>query len=75
MKETVYVQSKIRITKHLFKIYQQHLVFLEELPRRDLAYHENYQLNPKEISSYLTPWKVIFMVSHQKCSCDQRFLD
>ena len=33
MKETAYVQSKIRIAKHLFKIYQLHLVFLEELPQ------------------------------------------
>ena len=74
MKETAYVQSKIRITKHL-KYTSCIWYFWKSYLRRDLVYHKNYQLNPKEISSYLTPWKVIFMVSHQKCSCDQRFLD
>ena len=40
------------------------MVFLEQVPQE--TPNKNYQVNPKEIITYLTPWKVILMVSNQK---------
>ena len=62
------------------KIYQLEIMWMwwcswnSYLKRHLIYHHKNYQLNAKEIITYLTPWKVIFMVSHQKNSCGKRYL-